>query len=77
MILADRALPAFQARIDGLAAASIEAPQRGVARVGSTPVMPSVEGASLRALLEGSAGELADPEHVRIASYRFGSRASP
>lgn len=77
LVLANAPLPGFEQRLAGFAAASIEAPQRGVAQVGSAPLTNvSLHGRHLNALLNEFAGELGDRRRVQVIAYRFNTRAS-
>lgn len=78
VVLADAPLEKFEQRIAALAAASIDAPERGVARVaGSLPGDVALHGSHLHALLDEFAGEFADRRHVRVIGYRFAASEVP
>ena len=72
VVLADAPLPRLEQRLAAFAAATVDAPERGVARVGSAPLANvTLRGSHLNALLDQSADELADRRHVRVIGYRF------
>ena len=78
VVLADAPLEKFERRIATLAAAGIDAPERGVARVGAAPPGGvALHGPHLHALLGEFAGEFADSRHVRTLAYRFGAADMP
>lgn len=77
LVLANAPLHGFEQRLAGFATASIEAPQRGVAQVGSAPLANvSLRGRHLSALLDEFAGELGDRRRVQVVAYRFDAPAS-
>ena len=60
------------------APASIDAPERGVARVAAAPLGGvALHGPHLHALLDEFASEFADHRHVRVIGYRFGDVDTP
>lgn len=72
VVLADAPLPRFEQRIAAFAAATVDAPERGVARVGAAPLANvSLRGKHLNALLDESAAELGDRRRVHVIGYRF------
>ncbi|WP_395682932.1 serine/threonine-protein kinase [Dokdonella sp.] len=74
VILADRPMQALEQRLAGYAAATSDAPQRGIGRVSSEPLVNvRVQGRQLNALLSESAAELVDTRHVRVLAYHFGT----
>lgn len=76
VILADRPLQSLEQRLAGYAAATSDAPQRGVGRVSGEPLANvRVHGLQLNALLSESPAELADTRHVRVLAYHFGTPA--
>jgi len=76
VILADRPLHALERRLAGYAAATPEAPQRGVGRIsGEALANVRVQGRQLNALLSESSAELADTRHVRVLAYHFDTPA--
>lgn len=78
VVLADAPLQDFERRIADFSAASIDAPERGVARVASAPLRGvTLHGRHLHALLDEFSGQLADTRHVRVIGYRFGVPAPP
>lgn len=78
VVLADAPLEKFERRIGAFAAASVDAPERGVARVGAAPPGGvALHGPHLHALLDEFAGEFADHRHVRVMAYRFGAAETP
>ena len=78
IVLADAPLPRFEQRITAFAAAVIDAPERGVARVGIAPLANvALRGRHLNALLDESAAELGDHHHVRVIGYRFEAARQP
>ncbi len=78
VVLADAPLEKFEQRIAAFAAASVDAPERGVARVAAAPSGGiALHGPHLHALLDEFADELADHRHVRVIGYRFGTTATP
>ena len=63
---------ALEQRLAGYAAATPEAPQRGVGRIsGEALANVRVQGRQLNALLSESSAELADTRHVRVLAYHF------
>ena len=67
-------LQALEQRLAGYAAATSDAPQRGIGRVSSEPLVNvRVQGRQLNALLSESAAELVDTRHVRVLAYHFGT----
>jgi len=78
VVLADAPLAKFEQRIATFAAASIDAPERGVARVAAAPLGGvALHGPHLHALLDEFASEFADHRHVRVIGYRFGDVDTP
>ena len=77
VVLADAPLHGLEQRIAAFAAATIDAPERGVAHVHTGPIMDiALRGPHLNALIGEFAGELGDRNRVRVLGYHFESAAT-
>jgi tRNA A-37 threonylcarbamoyl transferase component Bud32 len=74
VVLADAPLQGLEQRLATFAAATVDVPERGVARIDAAPLANvALHGAHLNALLDALAAELGDRRHVRVLGYHFES----
>ena len=78
IVLADAPLIGLEQRMAAFAAASVDAPQRGVSHVAIAPIANvTLHGPHLNALLDEFAAELGDRSRVHVLAYHFESAKTP